>query len=81
MSWTLRQQAPSNMQTTDNNNGRQRMLRVTKQVRDRDLLPLCGCFQACWLEVDGYIGWVAYLESMYIMWQAVQNQCMHNTMH
>jgi hypothetical protein len=32
MSWTLRQQAPSNMHTTGNNNGRQRMLRVTKQV-------------------------------------------------
>jgi len=31
MSWTLRPQAPSNMHTTGNNNGRQRMLRVTMQ--------------------------------------------------
>jgi hypothetical protein len=45
MSWNLRHQAPSNMQTTDNNNGRERMLRVTKQVCD------CASFAAWWLRL------------------------------
>jgi hypothetical protein len=47
MSWTLRQQALSNMYRTDNNNARQRMLRVLQEVRVAfDAFGTCLQFEA-----------------------------------